>query len=315
MNKKTLFLTLLATSMFLGAYQAEAFFHRRKKPPIEEQKPRQIVNVTDKKLERTLRFGMSGEDVRLLQELLARDPEVYPEAIITGRFGPLTEKAVKKFQKKHGIDTIGIVGPATRARLVVIFLTNDDAPLPADIIRRINLLVSGTTTPPNGTTTPPITGTTTPGGGRGETKVEICHIPPGNPAAKHTVVIGLPAVRAHLRHGDTVGGCGGAATTTPPAGDVTAPTISNLTASSTGSTGATITWATDEPATSDVWYGTTTPFQVTVGTAHASADGLVLSHSVSLTGLTASTTYQFLANSKDAAGNSATSTVQSLTTP
>lgn len=29
-------------------------------------------------------------------------------------------------------------------------------------------------------------------------KVKICHVPPGNPAAKHTICIGAPAVRAHL---------------------------------------------------------------------------------------------------------------------
>jgi len=30
----------------------------------------------------------------------------------------------------------------------------------------------------------------------------ICHIPPGNPGNNHTISIGIPAVRAHLAHGD-----------------------------------------------------------------------------------------------------------------
>ncbi len=38
-------------------------------------------------------------------------------------------------------------------------------------------------------------------------KVSICHIPPGNPANAHTLVIGAPAVQAHLAHGDTLGEC------------------------------------------------------------------------------------------------------------
>jgi hypothetical protein len=38
-------------------------------------------------------------------------------------------------------------------------------------------------------------------------KVCICHIPPGNPSNAHTICIGEPAVRAHLRHGDTMGEC------------------------------------------------------------------------------------------------------------
>jgi hypothetical protein len=35
----------------------------------------------------------------------------------------------------------------------------------------------------------------------------ICHIPPGNPNAAHTITVGLPAVDAHLAHGDTEGPC------------------------------------------------------------------------------------------------------------
>ncbi|WP_147446479.1 hypothetical protein [Corallococcus sp. CA047B] len=43
-------------------------------------------------------------------------------------------------------------------------------------------------------------------GGTG--KITLCHIPPGNPANAHTVTVGLPAMSAHLRHGDTLGACG-----------------------------------------------------------------------------------------------------------
>lgn len=40
-----------------------------------------------------------------------------------------------------------------------------------------------------------------------EGKAIICHIPPGNPGNAHTITIGLPAVQAHLNHGDTLGAC------------------------------------------------------------------------------------------------------------
>jgi hypothetical protein len=40
-----------------------------------------------------------------------------------------------------------------------------------------------------------------------DNKVTICHIPPGNPAARHTIEIGRPALQAHLNHGDKRGKC------------------------------------------------------------------------------------------------------------
>ncbi len=38
-------------------------------------------------------------------------------------------------------------------------------------------------------------------------KVEICHIPPGNPANFHTITISEKAFAAHLAHGDLSGAC------------------------------------------------------------------------------------------------------------
>lgn len=61
--------------------------------------------------------GMRNEDITLLQEVLATDPDIYPEGLITGYFGPLTEKAVKKFQKVAGIEQVGRVGPITLAKI------------------------------------------------------------------------------------------------------------------------------------------------------------------------------------------------------
>lgn len=68
-------------------------------------------------LNRNLFAGSSGSDVRWLQEFL-RDEEVYPEARITGYFGPLTRAAAIRFQQKHGIfPQIGYVGAKTRAKI------------------------------------------------------------------------------------------------------------------------------------------------------------------------------------------------------
>ncbi|MGH7572594.1 MAG: carboxypeptidase-like regulatory domain-containing protein [Gemmatimonadota bacterium] len=42
-----------------------------------------------------------------------------------------------------------------------------------------------------------------------EDQVTICHVPPGNPDNAHTIVVGAPAVPAHLNHGDFEGECDG----------------------------------------------------------------------------------------------------------
>jgi hypothetical protein len=41
----------------------------------------------------------------------------------------------------------------------------------------------------------------------GETKVAVCHVPPGNPENPHTIEVGESAVPDHLAHGDTEGAC------------------------------------------------------------------------------------------------------------
>ena len=40
-------------------------------------------------------------------------------------------------------------------------------------------------------------------------KATICHIPPGNAAAQHTITVSQSAVHAHMAHGDTMGPCSG----------------------------------------------------------------------------------------------------------
>ena len=71
--------------------------------------------------------GQKGDDIKKLQELLSKDKTIYPEGIINGSFGPLTEKAVKAFQKKYGISQVGRVGPLTRNKLNEVF---GGAPVP-----------------------------------------------------------------------------------------------------------------------------------------------------------------------------------------
>ena len=84
--------------------------------------------------------------------------------------------------------------------------------------------------------------------------------------------------------------------------DATPPSIQGVPISSTTETSATITWATNEPATSQVQYGETE----TYGSSTTPDTNLSTSHSVTLTGLDPNTTYNFKVISTDAAGNEAT---------
>jgi len=92
-------------------------------------------------------------------------------------------------------------------------------------------------------------------------------------------------------------------------GDTTPPTISNVQASSITSSGATITWTTDEASSSVVEYGTTTGYGST-----ATGPNDVTSHSVALSGLNAGTTYHYRVKSADSSGNTATSSDYTFTT-
>jgi hypothetical protein len=42
-----------------------------------------------------------------------------------------------------------------------------------------------------------------------DSKVTICHVPPGNPSNVHSITISKNALKAHLAHGDFFGNCGG----------------------------------------------------------------------------------------------------------
>src|SRR5207253_2046008 len=90
---------------------------------------------------------------------------------------------------------------------------------------------------------------------------------------------------------------------TTASNDTFPPVISAVQATSITSSGATITWTTDEGSDSQVEYGLTASY----GSSTAVNSALVTSHSQALAGLAASTLYHSRVKSKDAAGNLATS--------
>jgi len=64
-----------------------------------------------------LELGDTGSEVSALQTFLAADSSIYPEGLVTGFFGPLTEAAVKRYQAEFGISAVGRVGPITLASI------------------------------------------------------------------------------------------------------------------------------------------------------------------------------------------------------
>ena len=90
--------------------------------------------------------------------------------------------------------------------------------------------------------------------------------------------------------------------------DTSPPNISSISSSVTHST-ATITWTTNESANSTVYYGKTN-----TTTSSSSSDDLVISHSISLSSLSASTLYYYNVSSCDYWNNCNTSIQYNFTT-
>ena len=74
-----------------------------------------------------LYFGMENSQIYCLQEFLkSQGEDIYPEGLITGYFGPLTQAAVIRFQERFAEEILeplnlssgtGFVGPSTRDRI------------------------------------------------------------------------------------------------------------------------------------------------------------------------------------------------------
>lgn len=221
-------------------------------------------------LARDLKEGMSSEDVKALQELLAADREIYPEGIVSGYFGPLTAKAVRKFQMKHGIEAVGMVGPKTRAKLNMLAGDTEFA------CKAWGHLIAPGYLKKVGNATVDLS--------------KCSKVPPG--------------ITKNL----------GRATTTATTTDTRAPRIADLAHSAIASTTAQITWRTNEQASAAVWYSIDSDVVDGADLEIESRSSLLTSHTIDLTALTAGTKYYYLAVAKDAAGNTATSTIANFTT-
>src|SRR5262245_13968339 len=89
-----------------------------------------------------------------------------------------------------------------------------------------------------------------------------------------------------------------ASSTLAQTGDTAPPIIRSVKSSNILDLGATITWITNEPADSQVEYGTTTAY----GTLSSLVPDLSYNHWVNLWNLTPGTLYHFRVRSRDASG-------------
>src|SRR3989338_8293952 len=255
----------------------------------------------DNKIKRSLGRGMSGADVTLLQQILAGDKKIYPEGLVTGYYGALTEKAVKQFQKKYNISQVGIVGPMTLGKLTQITLTYQNGSTttikivsPGGIFSKNNSSdYDGDDDDKKNNRVQKLLS---------DHKVLICH------KNTETESVDYHALIAHINHGDRVGACNGV----PP---VSTTTLSiSLLGAAPIVDGATITWQTNLSSDSTVWYASSTPILDTVGALKVVNPSLVTNHSVSLTGLNPNETYFYKVVSRNSEGKTATSSVMSFST-
>jgi glucose/arabinose dehydrogenase len=113
-----------------------------------------------------------------------------------------------------------------------------------------------------------------------------------------TLATGAGTKTVYVQFKDATGNWSGSFTDTITL-DTAAPAISGVNSSNLSNSAATISWTTNEPATSQVEYGTTTSY----GTLTVLDAALAAAHSVVISGLTSQTPYNYRVRSRDAAGN------------
>jgi len=67
------------------------------------------------------KVGVENEDVKLIQQALKRDG-AFDGKELTSYFGPITEKAVKDFQRKYGLTADGVIGESTIKKMEALGL-------------------------------------------------------------------------------------------------------------------------------------------------------------------------------------------------
>lgn len=258
---------------------------------------------------RQLDIGSRGNDVIQLQIMLATDPSIYPEGLVTGYFGRLTARAVARFQAFYGLPTAARVGPLTLAKLNSLGIGGSvDTRAP---------VISNVTVMPN----PAVSSSAIFYGGSGS----YCY---GAIAASSTAgtfyqqgtycygmaystTTGGPFMAGTYCYGSGMATTGatyyGAGTTC-----YTSQTVGYNPLVTVSSPSATIVWATDEDARGKVFFSPAPLPKVEAASAFSEpviggqvivTAGYGRNHSVILTGLARNTFYYYIVEAIDVAGN------------
>lgn len=83
--------------------------------PAATQTTGRVLGASAYSFAKNLSRGSNGNDVMELQKILIA--QGFMSVAANGNFGPATEAAVKAYQKAHGLEAVGAVGPQTRALL------------------------------------------------------------------------------------------------------------------------------------------------------------------------------------------------------
>lgn len=83
---------------------------------------------------RSHKKGDKDIEVEHLQEILAFEDVSFPENMVTGYFGSMTENALKKFQTKHGLSVTGVVDMATQKKLNTVSRAETKLAVPGDFV-------------------------------------------------------------------------------------------------------------------------------------------------------------------------------------
>ncbi|MBI2474417.1 MAG: fibronectin type III domain-containing protein [Candidatus Taylorbacteria bacterium] len=248
---------------------------------------------TEISINRHLLKGMNGADVTVLQQLLASDKEIYPEGAVTGFFGSFTEKAVKRFQKKHNIAQVGQVGPMTLAKLQLVFTSSSTGTTTTVDLGNVNVSIGGKG---KGNSINVKIGTGTSNYITLDHKIYLCH-------KGQTISVDYHALPAHIRHGDRVGICLGGGSVATSTQDLYVYNVNAFPSQNS----ANVNWLTNLNADSTVYLASSSPVLSALNPIKIQNATPTTNHTLNVINLQPNTFYYYRVVSKDADNRTATS--------